>query len=114
VDGGGKAEASPYQRVRRAARLIALPACPAHGKAEASPFQNCPAMSIDLRPTEVWSITTRDGRHVRAMLFPRGLEVMLVWLVNDHPEGSEDFADWDEAMQRAEELRETFETDLPS
>lgn len=80
----------------------------------ASPFQDCPAMSIDLRPTEVWSITTRDGRHVRAMLFPRGLEVTLVWFVNDRPEGSEDFTDWDEAMQRAEELRETFETDLLS
>mgnify|MGYP007084797537 CR=1 FL=1 len=71
-------------------------------------------MSIDFRPTEVWNLTTRDGRRVRAMVFPRGLEVTLAWFVNDHPEGCEDFRDWDEAIQRAGQLRETFESDLPS
>ncbi len=67
-------------------------------------------MSIDFRPTELWHITTGDGRHVRAMLFPRGLEVTLAWFVNDRPEGSEDFDDADDAMRRAEELRESFES----
>jgi hypothetical protein len=71
-------------------------------------------MSVDFRPTEVWSLVTRDGRHVRAMLFPRGLEVTLAWFVNDHPESSEDFEDWDDAMERALELRQAFETDLLS
>jgi hypothetical protein len=71
-------------------------------------------MTIDFRPTEAWSLTTRDGRHVRAMLFPRGLEVTLAWFVNDHPEGSEDFVDWDEAMRRAGELRVAFESDVRS
>ncbi len=68
------------------------------------------AMSLDLRPTEVWNIKTRDGRHVRAMLFPRGLEVTLVWFVNDRPEGTEDFIEEGEAMQRADELRVAFES----
>ena len=67
------------------------------------------AMSIDFHPTEVWNFTTRDGRHVRAMLFPRGLEVTLAWFVNDHIEGAEDCVDEAEAMRRAEELRATFE-----
>ncbi len=43
-------------------------------------------------------------------LFPRGLEVTLVWFVNDRPEGSEDFAESDEAMRRADQLRATFES----
>jgi hypothetical protein len=71
-------------------------------------------MSIDFHPTEVWSLVTRDGRRVRAMLFPRGLEVTLVWFVNDHPAGSEDLEDWDEAMLRAGDLRATFENGLPA
>ena len=67
-------------------------------------------MTVDFHPTELWNFTTRDGRRVRAMLFPRGLEVTLAWVVNDHIEGSEDFAEVDEAMRRAEELRVTFES----
>ena len=63
----------------------------------------------EFHPTEVWSLVTGDGRRVRAMLFPRGLEVTLAWFVNDRPEGAEDFAEWDEAMRRATELRGTFE-----
>ena len=67
-------------------------------------------MSIDFHPTEVWNFTTPDGRHVRAMLFPRGLEVTLAWFVNDHLEDSEDFTDVDDAMRRADELRAMFES----
>ena len=67
-------------------------------------------MSVDLRPTELWTLKTRDGRHVRAMLFPRGLETTLAWFVNDRPEGVEDFVDESEALRRADELRATFET----
>ncbi len=67
-------------------------------------------MTIDFRPTELWVLVTHDGRHVRAMLFPRGLEVTLAWFVNDRPEGFEDFADSEEAMRRADELRAFFES----
>lgn len=67
-------------------------------------------MTIDFRPTQLWSLSTGDGRHVRAMLFPRGLEVTLVWFVDERPQGSEDFTDADEAMRRAEELRATFQS----
>jgi hypothetical protein len=66
-------------------------------------------MTVDFHPTELWNFTTPDGRHVRAILLPRGLEVTLAWLVNDHIEGSEDFPEADEAMRRAEELRAGFE-----
>ncbi len=65
-------------------------------------------MSVDLRPTELWTIETSDGRHVRAILFPRGLEVTLAWFVDDRPEGCEDFAEIDEAMRRADEVRDAF------
>lgn len=64
----------------------------------------------DFHPTEVWNFVARDGRHVRAMLFPRGLEVTLAWFVNDRPEGTEDFAEWDDAMVRADQLRASFES----
>ncbi len=66
-------------------------------------------MTVDFHPTELWNFTTRDGRHVRAILLPRGLEVTLAWLVNNHIEGSEDFAEAQAAMRRAEELRVAFE-----
>ncbi len=66
-------------------------------------------MSVDLRPTEIWNIKTADGKHVRAIVVPRGLEVTLAWFVNDRAEGCEDLADLDEAIRRAAELRETFE-----
>jgi hypothetical protein len=87
--------------------IIAQTAPPAHDRRSC----NNPgtAMSIDLRPTEVWHIKTPDGRHVRAIVFPRGFEVTLAWFVNDRPEGCEDFADLDEAMRRAGELRAMFE-----
>ncbi len=65
-------------------------------------------MSVDLRPTELWHIKTADGRHVRAIVFPRGLEVTLAWFVDDRAEGCEDLPDLDDAIRRAAELRESF------
>ncbi len=63
----------------------------------------------EFHPTDLWSFVTADGRHVRAMFFPRGLQVTLAWFVNDKPAGAEDFAEWEDAMDRANQLREEFE-----
>ncbi len=67
-------------------------------------------MSVDLRPTELWTIKTADGRHVRAILFPRGFEATLAWFIDDRPAGCEDFADVEDAMRRADELRDEFDS----
>ena len=65
-------------------------------------------MMADMRPSELWTVRTQDGRRVRATLVPRGREVTLVWSIDERPEGAEDFADWAEAMRRADMLRLAF------
>ncbi len=65
-------------------------------------------MNVDMRPTDLWTVSTPDGHQVRATLIPQGRMLILAWFIDDKPEGAEDFGDWDAAMRRAGELRMAF------
>jgi hypothetical protein len=56
-------------------------------------------------PAVLWRLRHRDGDSARATLIPGTPESTLVYFINDAFERGANFAEWDEAIRQAEEVR---------
>ncbi len=56
-------------------------------------------------PAVLWRLRHPDGDRARATLIPGAPESTLVFFVNDRLDRGENFAEWAQAMARAEEVR---------
>jgi hypothetical protein len=62
-------------------------------------------------PTTIWRLQHPDGSRARAMIVPHGFGCSLVWWVNEQVEGAEEFPEWQPALDQADELRMTMESE---
>jgi hypothetical protein len=56
-------------------------------------------------PTILWRLDWPDRTTVRATLVQSDSKVRLLWYIDDHVQGVEEFSTVPDAMRRAEELR---------
>jgi hypothetical protein len=56
-------------------------------------------------PAVLWRLRHRDGRRARATLIPGVPTSTLVFFVDDRFERGENMADWEPALQRADEVK---------
>ena len=55
-------------------------------------------------PTVIWRLR-REGEAARAVIVPHTLQTTLVWWIDDHIDGAEDFLEWSGALERADVVR---------
>lgn len=58
------------------------------------------------KPTLLWRFRRSDGTTAHCVLVPSWPRHTLIWFVSQQVEGAEDFNEWEDALMRAEEVRE--------